>query len=494
MAGQWKGITKKNGYAYTIGTVIYHANQAQPDWDTPGEGEAIPRIRSIEIRPGQAETFKVSIGGGTVVVNAEALNHFPFFNRAAIAQLQRSFAPMKAWAWSTEVDRALRVAKKPVPLAEEQIRFHGTDAWRDDPMAWLVRERLPQQGVGLLSGMYSTFKSFVLLDLCGSVVTGLPFLKARTIRRGGVLIFAAEGAYDLPRRVKALINDRLARMTVDDPDLFKRSKVDLDRLPFGYVGCCRPLLDPKTVDWMVAQARDAQAYFQKQFGLDLVLIGIDTMSAAAGWEDENNAAQAQIVMNHLADVSKAANTFVLAADHFGKDLSAGTRGSVVKEASADTILATMGERDEETNTVEDTRLVLRKQRYGPQGEIFPFQARLVEMGLDSEGEPLTTRVIDWDVERPEPQEKPKKKTEAQLTMEQAIAQAERKPIAVNGGRVEAMQEECVGHIFDELYGRTRPGISKNALRQARWAGFQAVSIERTSIDGMVYLWHQPGPI
>ena len=77
---------------------------------------------------------------------------------------------MKAKAWSIEVDRALRAAKEPVPLAEEQVRFHGTEAWRNEPIPWLVRERLPEQGVGLLSGMYSTFKSFVLLDLCGSVV------------------------------------------------------------------------------------------------------------------------------------------------------------------------------------------------------------------------------------------------------------------------------------------------------------------------------------
>jgi hypothetical protein len=150
-------------------------------------GDAIPRIRSIEIRPGQVETFKVTIGNGTVVVDAEALNDLRYFNRASIAQTRRSFAPMKAKDWNSEVDRALRAAKEPVPLAEEQIRFHGTDKWPNEPMTWLVRERLPEQGVGLLSGQYSAFKTFVMLDLAGSVMTGLPFLKARITRRGGVM-------------------------------------------------------------------------------------------------------------------------------------------------------------------------------------------------------------------------------------------------------------------------------------------------------------------
>jgi AAA domain len=463
-------------------------------------GDDLPRIRSIEIRPGQVETFKVSIGNGTVVVDAEALNYFPWFNRAAIAQLRRSFVPVKPKAWSAQVDRALRAAKEPVPLVEEQARRHGTEAWCNEPIHWLVRERLPEQGVGLLSGMYSTFKSFVLLDLCGSVVTGLPFLKARTIRRGGVLVFAAEGAHDLPMRVKALTNHRLERETVDDPDLFKRSKIDLGRPPLSYIGRCRPLLDPKTVDWMIAKAREEAAYFQNQFGLDLVLIGIDTMSAAAGWEDENDAAQAQIVMNHLADVSKATKTFVLAADHFGKDISAGTRGSGVKENSADTILAVLGERDEETNTVDDTRVVVRKQRSGPQGDVFPFEAKLVNMGEDSDHEPLTSRVIDWDVERPEQQEKPKKKTEAQLAMEQAVTEAvaaHREHITVNGSVVEAVREEQVRPFFDEQWRRNRPDISQNALRQARWRGYKELDtniVRQGTVGGVDYLWYPPSPM
>jgi len=37
------------------------------------------------------------------------------------------------------VDRALRAAKEPVQLAEEQIRFHGTDTWKVESLPWLGR-------------------------------------------------------------------------------------------------------------------------------------------------------------------------------------------------------------------------------------------------------------------------------------------------------------------------------------------------------------------
>src|SRR5262249_35745616 len=418
-----------------------------------------PKIRSIEIRPGQVGTFKVQIEGGTVAVTAEELNDFRWFNRACIAQLRRSFTPMKPRAWSIEVDRALRVAKEPVQLIEEQVRWHGTETWRNEPVAWLVRERIPQQGVGLLSGQFSTFKSFVLLDLAGSVMTGLPFLKARTMRRGGVLIFAAEGANDLPMRLAALIDHRLAKQT-DDPDLFKRSEIDLNRLPFAYAAHCRPLLDSKTVDWMVKIAREGQAYLQNQCGLDLVLIGIDTMSAAAGWDNENDAAQVQIVMNHLADVSKATGAFVLAVDHFGKDISAGTRGSVVKEASADVIFATLGERDEEANAVLDLRLKVRKERSAPEGVQYPFEAVTVNMGHDADYLPLTSRIIDWNVVRVA-REKQKKRTLAQTTLVEAFAQAQKAKIGVNGTEVEAVSEDDLREPTESCTfraGRMRSGL------------------------------------
>jgi len=492
-------LDKRNGISEHIYAQNNPVEYAQKQIVNAAEdvGEDIPKIRSVEIRPGHIETFKVTIGDASMVVDAEALGDFRLFNRAAIAQLRRSFEPVRMKNWNFEVDRALRVAKEPIQLTQEQVRRHGTDSWRNEPVAWLVRERVPQQGVGLLSGMYSTFKSFMLLDLSGSVMTGLPFLKASTIRRGGVLIFAAEGANSLPMRTMALIEHRLAKETDDHPDLFKRSEIDLRRLPFSYVAHCRPLLDPKTVDWMVGIARGEQDYFQNTFGVDLVLIGIDTMSAAAGWDNENDAAQAQIVMNHLADVSKATSAFVLAADHFGKDVSAGTRGSVVKEASADAILATLGARDEETNTVDDTRLVIRKLRDGPQGDVFPFEARLVDMGRDQDGEPLTSRVIDWNVERVE-RVKPEKKSKARRALEEALTRAlglDPVRITVNGAEISAVSKEVLRSVFVDQYQQTSDA-NASAIRQAWSRALEETqgSIQRGVIEEVMYLWFPPSPM
>jgi hypothetical protein len=44
--------------------------------------------------------------------------------------------------------------------------------------------------------------------------------------------------------------------------------------------------------------------------------------------------------------------------------------------------------------------------------VFPFDAPEVPMGNDSYGEPLTSRIIDWNAERNEPKRGPRKRRDA----------------------------------------------------------------------------------
>ena len=100
-------------------------------------------------------------------------------------------------------------------------------------------------------------------------------------------------------------------------------------------------------------------------------------------------------MNVLKAVAQAIGCFVLGVDHFGKDIQAGTRGASAKESSGDVVLACLG--DKELNgSVTDTRLAVRKNRGGRQGEEFPFSLRMVEAPEpDEDGDPVTTKVVDW---------------------------------------------------------------------------------------------------
>ena len=100
-------------------------------------------------------------------------------------------------------------------------------------------------------------------------------------------------------------------------------------------------------------------------------------------------------MNVLKAVAQAMGCFVLGVDHFGKSVEAGTRGASSKEASADLVLACLGDKAL-GGSVINTRLAVRKNRGGQQGREHPFTLRVVEAPeLDEDGEPITTMVVDW---------------------------------------------------------------------------------------------------
>ena len=72
------------------------------------------------------------------------------------------------------------------------------------------KDVMPRTGLaGSMPGQWGTYKTFVALDLAGSVITGRPWLTRRDQAPGGVLFIAAEAAGDLPIRLDALVDHRL---------------------------------------------------------------------------------------------------------------------------------------------------------------------------------------------------------------------------------------------------------------------------------------------
>src|SRR6516162_1897663 len=78
-----------------------------------------------------------------------------------------------------------------------------------EPVAWLIKNLLPQTGAALLSGQWGTFKTTVALDISVSVMTELIFAnRFRVKRRGGVVYFPPEGAGGLQSRINAIAHER----------------------------------------------------------------------------------------------------------------------------------------------------------------------------------------------------------------------------------------------------------------------------------------------
>jgi AAA domain len=263
-----------------------------------------------------------------------------------------------------------------------QLYAHGDPDARPIK-SWLIKGLIPAVGHGLLSGQWGAGKTFVFFDLASTLSTGQPWLGHVVKRQCGVLLIAAEGVDEVRLRLDAVVREKCGNMT---------------RAPFRWYETAPLLLQKGAVKTLLAMARQAEASLQAEFGLPLGLIGIDTIAACAGYSragDEYDNAVGQAVMNVLKAVAQELGCFVLGIDHFGKNLEAGTRGASSKESSGDLVLACLGHK-ELSGGVTNTRLAVRKNRSGRQGQEFPFVLRMVEAPeKDEDGDPITTMVIDW---------------------------------------------------------------------------------------------------
>ena len=176
-------------------------------------------------------------------------------------------------------------------------------------MCWVIRNRVPEQGVGLLVGQWGTYKSFIALDMAAHVTLGWDWTGEPIYKQGGVLIFAPEGAGSIAMRLEALVRHKLkAPQLSTNGDLSTNGiapfgkrlfdpehppiNVNIERLPIMWTSACPMLLgrDNPMLPMMktIEMAKDT---FRREH-LPLSLILIDTLATAAGFKDENDNAEA----------------------------------------------------------------------------------------------------------------------------------------------------------------------------------------------------------
>lgn len=275
------------------------------------------------------------------------------------------------------------------PSGPQPLPLH----WHGDPddtaeRKMLVVDTIPETGKGLLAGQWGTGKTFVALDLAGSVMTGAPFAGRSVSRIGGVLFIAAEGANEVSIRLRGVVDAKLKEQPSIDP-------ARLRRLPFAWLDECPALTRAHAASILKATIAKAAERMQAEFDLPLVLIVVDTLMSAADFEDENDAAQGQKVMRLLEELGRSSGAFVLAVDHFGKAVETGTRGTSAKEGAADVVLALLGEKDMAGN-VTNRRMAVRKLRGGATGAETPFQLSIVTIEPEKAFAPNTTCVVVWN--------------------------------------------------------------------------------------------------
>ena len=244
---------------------------------------------------------------------------------------------------------------------------------------YLVDKLLPETGVGLLSGQWGTYKTFVALDLTAAVITGTPFAGFDVARQGAALFIALEGQGEVNIRLQAALAHRGHAQEL---------------APFAWIDTCPRLLDQDASQQLTAMVAQAAEKMLEDFKLPVVLVVVDSAGKAAGYAktgDENDAVVGRQIVAAMAEASRTTGALFLGVDHFGKSAETGTRGSSAKEADCDAVLALLGDKNM-AGEVANPRLAIRKRRSGANGIQIPFQPKVV--AADKSGDE-TTLVVDW---------------------------------------------------------------------------------------------------
>lgn len=283
----------------------------------------------------------------------------------------------------------------------------------------LVKGLLPETGVATIGGQSGTGKSFHAIHLGVRLIPDCQqnfyIDKYRIKRHGGVLYLVLEGKSAFPLRVTAAFERMLNRQMT-----FGESS----RLPFAW-NTYAPNLFEKGPDNLLRLVNREQERMRREFGVDLVAVMLDTMGLAACYENENMAAQVQRVALGLNKVSDEFGALSINVDHMGKDTDAGMRGTSAKRDCVDTILACFCDR-ENGDQPKNHRMQLLKVRDGEEGRVIPYRLEQVDMGMDEDGEQVTTCVVQWELNRPVAGKKgvgrPKKQTD--INIERAIREVD----------------------------------------------------------------------
>lgn len=408
---------------------------------------------------------------------------------------QMDFAAATGWLrdkLGLDPQHAPGTRREESPPSIPELFWHGEPDTR--PVAsWLAYQLIPEKGVGLMSGHWGAAKTFAALDLAGSTAAKLSFAGRDIIRPGGVLFVAAEGGEEVRTRIKG-VNQKLSAAAFVAAAAGNATDADLSHLPLVWHEEPIRFQTPEGYRKLLTIAAAVHQRMLTDFGVPLVLIIIDTMGSSVDFQDANSSNEAQAVMNRLREISTKTGTFVLVIDHFGKNVEAGTRNSVVKEDASDLVLAMLCDRDV-GGTISNTRMRIRKLRRGKSGTEFPFDLTVADIG-DSE----STCFITW-----KPESAAGKTGKASWTKALRIFKGTIETVLIDHGRdlrpygnagpmVKAVPisnvrtEFILSYPADAEDARAREAVKRAAFNRALKDARERLLICSREIDGVDQLW------
>lgn len=223
-------------------------------------------------------------------------------------------------------------------------------------------------GASLVYGPSNCGKSFWILDLAASVATGKDFRDEMEVEQGAVVYVALEGSHGATNRIQAM--KQAGRLLADSP-LFL---------------CFEPvsLLERDHAQRLAASVKQAA----EESALPCRLVILDTLARAMAGGDENSGQDMTKAVQAIDAIRSSTGAHVCVVHHCGKDEARGARGHSSLRAAVDTEIEVSRPEGETISTVRVT-----KQRDMPAGDPMPFSLKVIELGTDRRGNPITSCIV-----------------------------------------------------------------------------------------------------
>lgn len=228
-----------------------------------------------------------------------------------------------------------------------------------------IKGIIPAASNVLVYGPSGGSKTFFSIDLAGHIAGGIDW-RGHRVRAGLVVYIAAEAGDSILRRFATWRDETLGEAREG-------------RTPLAIVTRGANLLNHSEVDELFAVLREIAA----DAGTPLRVCVFDTLSRSIPGGDENSPQDMTRIVqcaDRIRDELKASTIFV---HHSGKDSTKGARGHSALFAAADTVIS-----------VADGVATIEKSRDGESGKTYGFKLRVVDLGLDTDGDSVTTCVIE----------------------------------------------------------------------------------------------------
>ena len=234
---------------------------------------------------------------------------------------------------------------------------------------WIAKGLLESTAFSLVYGEPGSGKSFLATDLALHIALGRPWFGRKTTQRP-VLYVAAEGGTGFRRRLKAFQQHH----GLEDANV-----------PFGFIPVAPNMLEGEHVDALASEIAAARDRWEQPVGL----VVIDTLARSMPGANESAPDDMGLFVAACDRIRRETGAHVLVVHHKPKSGSPTPRGHGCLLAATDTTLDVQKGANGATSTA-----TVDRQKEGADGIKVAFGLKVVEIGIDDDGDQITSCVIE----------------------------------------------------------------------------------------------------